>query len=614
MKKLFQQRIIGYPLPANPYLTFFTFLNFQYFTKNLSMKKSVGFLLFLLFVQLVLPAQVLIKNTNVLDVGNKKILSGYDVVVLDGRIVSVDKDKKYKLPPGTEVIDGSGKWLTPGFTDAHIHFFQSGGLYARPDAIDLRKFQPYNKEIQWTQDNMEDLLHRYTAAGITSVIDVGSSFNLLKQRDSLQTRSASPAISMTGPLLTTWLPAAYKDLGNDGPFTLIKTKDDAYKAVQEQLKYKADFIKIWYIVLDSNVEAGARKNYEMVKAAIDEAHKNNKRVAVHATERITAQLAVEAGADFLVHSVENEYISNEFVQLLKKKNVVLCPTLLVGKNYSKVLSGSYRFSSYELNHAHPFTVSTIIDYPWPDTSLGKNYITALRNRKQMGQPNAEDTIMAVNLKKLSDGGVTIATGTDAGNIGTQHATSYYDELAAMQKAGMNNWQLLQASTINGAMAVGQEKEWGSIAKNKWANMVLLDANPLDNLANWKKINRVINKGRVFSPDSLVKNTPVMLVQQQLNAYNAHDLEAFLAPYAEDVEIYSTTGTLQIKGKAEMRKQYIFITNEPNLYCRLINRIVSGNTVIDYEEIWLSSKPENLRYGAAIYVIEKGKISKVYFSD
>jgi imidazolonepropionase-like amidohydrolase len=578
------------------------------------MLKAIGFL-FLSLLCYVLPAQVVIKNTNVLDVENKKILNGYDVVVLDGRIVSVDKGKQFKLPPGTEVIDGSGKWLSPGFSDAHIHFFQSGGLYARPDAIDLRKYQPYKKEIQWVHDNMPDLLSRYLAAGITSVTDVGASFNFLQQRDSLVTRAASPIVNMTGPLLTTWLPPPFKDLGNEGPFILMTTKEDAINAVQEQLKFKADFVKIWYIVLDSNKEAGARKNYEIVKAAIDEAHKNNKRVAVHATERITAQLAVEAGADYLVHSIEDEYISNDFIQLLKKKkNVVLCPTLVVGRNYSKVLSDNYHFSTYELEHAHPFTNSTVIDYPWPDTTLGKNYIAALRKRKQTGQPGAADSIAAVNLKKLADAGVVIATGTDAGNIGTQHATSYFDELYAMQQAGLNNWQLLQASTINGAKAVGQEKEWGSISKNKWANMVLLNANPLDSLSNWKKIDRVFNKGKVLFPDSIVNNTAVMLVQQQLNAYNAHDLEAFLAPYADDVEIYSTTGKLQMKGKEEMRKQYIFITKMPYLYCRLVNRIVSGNTVIDHEEIWTSPQPVNLQYGAAIYVIEKNKISKVYFAD
>lgn len=577
------------------------------------MRKAIVCLFFFL-LYLSLPAQVLIKNTNVLDVENKKILSGYDVLVLDGRIVSVDKGKQYKLPPGTEVIDGSGKWLSPGFSDAHVHFFQSGGLYARPDVIDLRKQQPYEKEIKWVHDNMPDFLGRYLATGITSVTDVGANFNFLQQRDSLATKSSSPLISMTGPLLTTWLPAPFKDLGNESPFILVSTKENAINAVQEQLKYKADFVKIWYIVTDSNVDAGARKNYEIVKTAIDEAHKNGKRVAVHATERITAQLAVEAGADYLVHSITDEYISNDFVQLLKKKKVVLCPTLVVGSNYSRVLSDNYHFSTYELEHAHPFTNSTILDYPWPDTTLGKRYITALRNRKQTGQPNAEDSISAANLKKLTAAGVIIATGTDAGNIGTQHAVSYFDELNAMQRAGMNNWQLLEASTINGAKAVGQEKEWGSISRDKWGNMVLLNANPLDSLSNWKKIDRVFNKGKIYFPDSIIKNTAVMLVQQQLNAYNAHDLDAFLAPYAEDVEIYSTTGKLQMKGKEEMRKEYIFITKTPYLYCKLVNRIVSGNTVIDHEEIWTRPDPVNLQYGVAIYVIENGKISKVYFAD
>ena len=572
------------------------------------------FLFCCLFIQSQLPAQLLIRNVNVLDVENKRVLNGYDVVVMNDRIVSVHKDKMYKLPPGTQVIDGSGKWLSPGFVDAHVHFFQSGGLYARPDAIDLRKYQPYDKELKFVHDNMDDLLDRYMAAGFTSVIDVGASFNFLQQRDSLALRPMSPIISMTGPLLTTWLPVQYKDLGNESPFALMNSKEDAVKFVQEQLKYKADFIKIWYIVLDSNIEAGARKNYEIVKAAIDEAHKNNKRVAVHATERITAQLAVEAGADFLVHSVDDEVVNNDFVKLLKQKNVVLCPTLIVNKNYERVLSDNYHFYNYKLRNTHPFIVSTIIDYPWPDTAVSKRLITRLHAANRIGRFNHADTIMAINLKKLIDGGVLIATGTDAGNIGTQHITSYLEEVYTMKDAGLNNWQLMQASTINGAKAVGKEKEWGSIAVNKLANMVLLNANPLDTIKNWTDIALVINKGKLFAPDTVVKYEPVDLVQQQLNAYNAHDLDAFLAPYADDVEIYSTSGKLMMKGKKEMREAYQFITWTPHLYCRLINRIVSGNTVIDHEEIWTKPEPVNLQYGVAIYVIENGKIKRVYFNN
>lgn len=558
-------------------------------------------------------AQLLIKNTNVVDVEQKKILSGYSVLMADGKIVQVDKDKQFKkLPEGTTIIDGSGQYLVPGFTDAHVHFFQSGGLFARPDVIDLRKFRPYADEINWARSHMDDLLRRYLSAGITSVIDVGATNNFLVQKDSLAGKPGLPLVRMTGPLLTTYVPAPYKNLGNDVPFTEMITETDTRKTVQEQLKLNTDFIKIWYIVTDADVEKGARKNLPLVQAAIDEAHKNNKRVAVHATERITAQLAVEAGADFLVHSVDDEVVTDAFVQLLKQKKTVLCPTLVVMDNYGKVLGDHYHFSTDELHLANPETIGSILDYPWPDTAKAAMYIKSMSSPAQIARQKTADSIMTVNLQKLVAGGVIIATGTDAGNTGTQHASSYFTELAAMQKAGMNNWQLLEASTINGAKALGQEQQWGSIAKNKTANLVLLSANPLDSLSNWRKISQVIVNAVPRKPDTLIKHTAEYLVQQQLNAYNAHDLEAFLEPYADDVELYEFPGKLLSKGKDTMRKDYAFLSKVPKLYCKIQKRIIQGNMVIDHEEVsGFGPKP---LYAVAIYIIESGKISKVYFKQ
>ncbi|HRX94752.1 MAG TPA: amidohydrolase family protein [Chitinophagaceae bacterium] len=557
-----------------------------------------------------LSSQVLIKNVNVLDVENRKVLSGYNVVVLDGKIVSVDKGKNYKLPEGTEVIDGTGKWLVPGYTDAHVHFFQSGGMYARPDVIDLRKHRSYDKQIKWTHEQMEDFCRRYAYSGITSVIDVGASYHFLQQRDTFTHKTWAPEIRMTGPLLTTYVPEPYKGLGNESPFEMMLTEEGVRESVRKQIPLHADFIKIWYIVLDNDIERGATKNLPLVKAAIDEAHKNNLRIAVHATQRITAQMAVEAGADFLVHSVDDEIISDAFVQLLKKKGTVLCPTLIVEKNYNKALGDHFYFTTHELNTVNPWTAATVIDYPLPDTALAARFIAIVKNSQELGREFRSDSIMRTNLKKLLDGGVIITSGTDAGNIGTQHAASYFAELKAMQDAGMNNWQILEASTINGAKAVGEEKEWGSIAKDKLANMLLLNANPLESLENWQKIDRVINKGIAYKPDSFLQNTPEMLAQQQLNAYNAHDLEAFLAPYADDVEVYTFPDKLMMKGKEEMRKNYQFVTKTPSLFCRLVNRIIEGNTVIDQEEVWgFGEKPI---HGVAIYKIDNGKIRKVYF--
>jgi hypothetical protein len=305
-------------------------------------------------------------------------------------------------------------------------------------------------------------------------------------------------------------------------------------------------------------------------------------------------------------------ISDAFVQLLLKNKTVLCPTLVVMGNYGKVLGHQYHFTTNELAVANPTTIASVLNYPQPDTAIAARYINAMSSAMQKAREEKENAAMLANLKKLVTAGVTIATGTDAGNIGTQHAGSYFQELKAMQAAGMSNWQLLEASTINGAKAVGKQNEWGSIVKNKWANMLVLSANPLDDIANWQKIDWVINKGIAFKPDSFIIATPEMLAQQQLNAYNAHDLEAFLAPYAEAVELYMFPDKLIMKGKTAMRKDYQFITQTPKLYCRLVNRIVEGNTVIDQEEVWgFGEKPLT---AIAMYVVEGGKITKVYFKQ
>ena len=87
-------------------------------------------------------AQVLIRNTNIVDVENKKLIPGQDVLVENGAIKSIGKNLSSSA---AKVIDGSGKYLMPGLVDAHVHFFQSGGIYTRPDVIDFRKTRPYKE-------------------------------------------------------------------------------------------------------------------------------------------------------------------------------------------------------------------------------------------------------------------------------------------------------------------------------------------------------------------------------------------------------------------------------------------------------------------------------------
>lgn len=555
-------------------------------------------------------SQTYITNVSVLDVEKMKLLNRQTVVIDKDRISNLAPSDKIKIPAGATVIDGTGKFLLPGLVDAHVHFFQSGGVYTRPDALDLRRNKPYDKEIEWTHRNMEDFLRRYTRAGITAVVDVGATINFLQQRDTFRTKPYAPSVYMTGPLLTTWEPPVFKNLKNDEPFLEMKTEEDARKYVQQQLPYKTDFIKIWYIAMGQNTEAAARKFLPLVQAVIDEAHKNNLRVAVHATERITAQLAVESGCDFLVHGIEDEMVNDDLLQLMKKKNVVLCPTLVVAHNYMEVFGQNYNLSYTDYTLANPTTSGSLFDLRHlPDSAMLRRVKDAVNKQSRM--QDKTDSILRANTKKMADAGITLATGTDAGNIGTLHASSYFEELQAMQQTGFSNWQLLQSSTINGAKAMGKEKEFGSIQAGKRADMLLLNANPLENIDNLRKIDLIINKGVLLKADTLVAETPFALVQRQLNAYNGHNLEAFLEPYADDVEIYQFPAKMEMKGKEQMRKAYDFITKTPGLHCQLQNRIIQGNTVIDHERVvWgQGSAPVE---AVAIYEIKNGKIAKVFF--
>jgi imidazolonepropionase-like amidohydrolase len=558
-------------------------------------------------------AQTYITNVTIADVEKQKLIPNQTVVLTNDLIANIKPSNKIKIPANAIIIDGKGKYLLPGMTDAHIHFFQNGGLYARPDAIDLRKVIPYDKEIELSHKTMEDKLRSYLQNGITNVIDVGATNNFLKQRELFRNADYAPSIFMTGPLLTTYEPKPFENLKNDEPFSLVKTIDDGIKMVEQQLPYHPDFIKIWYIAGADGlgIEASARKNLPIIKAIIDEAHNNNLKVAVHATERITAQLAVENGADFLVHSVDDEIIKDDFVQLLKKNKTILCPTLVVHDGYINTLGQKNNFSNYELLKADPYQFGSLLDLKHlSDTVLVNRYKKRFNSVEQIAQAKKTNDIAVENLKKLSDAGVLIATGTDAGNIGTLHASSYLSELKAMQKAGMSNWQIIQASTINGAKILNKENEFGTISIGKKANLILLNENPIDNLDNITKINKVINRGVVFKPNELIKETPTALAQRQLNAYNCRNIEAFLEPYADDVEIYTYPDKLMNKGKEEMRKIYSeMFEKTPALHCELLGRIVQGNIVIDKERVKFGS---GMIEAVAIYHIESNKIKKVYF--
>lgn len=163
-------------------------------------------LLFISLAESFAQSPISISNVTVVDVRTGKLLPDQTVIIQNDRIVNIGPSKKIKAPAGATIIDGAGKFLMPGLTDAHIHFFQSGGLYTRPDALNLGSVYSYEKDQQWVNDNLASTMARYLACGITTVIDVGGPFSNYAIRDKLVNDSKSPTAFVTGPLISTYLP------------------------------------------------------------------------------------------------------------------------------------------------------------------------------------------------------------------------------------------------------------------------------------------------------------------------------------------------------------------------------------------------------------------------
>jgi imidazolonepropionase-like amidohydrolase len=565
-------------------------------------------LLVLSFLPATLLAQenyTLISNTNVVGVSSGRLLTETSVLIKDGLIEDVFKNKKFKLPPGTVVIDGATKYVIPGMTDAHIHFSQSGGLYTRPDAFDFTHMVPYALEREETFNNAEDFLRRYLRMGVTTVADVGGPLSNFKIRESFNSKSVSPTVLVTGPLFSM---VDDKPLDNGDPIIIKTTTIEAADSLLDKLlPLKPDYIKIWYIV---RPELPAEKTLPVVKHIAKRTHDAKLKLAVHATQLNTAELAVDAGADILVHSVDDEVVTDRFIKKLVSKNVSYIPTLVVYDGYYRTLYGSLLNYPRDLYFANPFVYSSLSD---PAHFNDKDLPERMKQARSMKTRPANiygraDSVMALNLKKLFDAGVNVVAGTDAGNVGTMHATSFIRELEAMRRAGLSNAAVLKTATLNSAECFQQNS--GAIVKGKKADLVVLRQNPLDNISNLNAVEYVIKSGKVLRADTLIQETPEMLIQRQLNAYNARNLEAFLDTYADDVKLYDFPDSLIGSGKEKMKAMYgDFFKTAANLHCEIVDRIKLGNTIIDHERVRFNDKVIN---AVAIYEVSGGKIVRVTF--
>ena len=558
----------------------------------------------------IIPAQdvsslkVIVGATLVNTDGTKPIKNAV-ILVENSKIAKVGTAKKVKIPKGAEIINAEGKWIIPGLVDAHIHFFQSAGLYTRPDVIDLRKFVAYEEEeLAQIRENLPDTFARYMRCGITSIVDVGGPFWNYDVRELAQKTKLAPRVVVAGPLISTYQPEALTT--GDPPIIKVKSVEEAQNLVRRQIEKKTDFIKIWYIVRSGQKP---EDHLPLVKATIQESHKHGLRVIVHATQLETARTAVKAGADILAHIVTDKEVDEEFIKLLKDNNVILTPTLVVFEGYGEVLSQQVELSAPEFEYANPYIISTFFDLrELPEEAIPQRVLERIKNP----QPISPNPVVLKNLKLLQDGGVTIAAGTDAGNIGTLHGPSIFREFELMAEAGLSPLQILTAATINGAKVTGWQKKLGTIEAGKLADMVILNSDPLLDIRNTSDIHLVIKDGMIFEPAQIIRKKPEDIVQQQVNAYNARDIEAFLATCSPRIKIFDHPDNLLWSGLEEMRKAYMRrFESAPHLHCEIVNRIVLGNFVIDREKI-TGLPDDQVINTVVIYEVQEGLIQQAWF--
>src|ERR1700756_5299850 len=429
-----------------------------------------------------------------------KVMPNATVVINGEKIERVALGKQDAATLGKQ-IECVGKFILPGYIDTHVHFFQSADLFTRPDGADFNSVRPYKDEVAWVKSHLDDVFARYIRSGITSVVDVGGPMWNFEVRKTADSTAKAPRVAVAGPLISS-ISREKLDLG-DPPIVKIDTPDQAREFVRKLAEQKPDLVKIWYIV-DKDHPVDAFR--PIARATIEESHAHKIRVAVHATELETARAAVEEGADVLVHSVIDQPVDDAFVKLLKDRRIILCPTLVVFERYGRTFSHQLNLTPEEQKWGNPEVIASLDVTKISQDKLPPRVKDALADPKAaLDRIKKTYDVALPNLKKLEDGGVTIAAGTDAGNIGTVHGPALFREFQLMKQAGLTPMQILQCATANAAKLFGGEvgSKLGSLAPGKLADLVILNSNPLDEIAHASDIDNVMKNGVAYPADSIL---------------------------------------------------------------------------------------------------------------
>jgi len=441
-------------------------------------------------------------NGTAIDPGTGKVIPNAALIIEGDRIKSIVQNSADIPKKGDGIIDARGKFILPGYIDTHVHFFQSGDIFTRPDAVDLNAVRPYKDEVAMIKQTLPDTFARYLRSGITAVLDIGGPMWNFEMRKIANSTAKAPRVAAAGPLISS-VSRPQLDLG-DPPIVKIDSPEQGTEMVKKLEGQKPDYIKIWYIV---NAENPIEKFRPTVRAVIAEAHRLKLRVAVHATELEAARASVEEGADLLVHSVTDKLVDEAFVKLLKEKGTILTPTLVVFERYGRTFANKLELTPEEKAWGNPEVIASLDVTKLPADKIPDRIKKTTENAQPVLDSIQKTYDVALkNLKTLEDAGVIIATGTDAGNVGTVPGPAIFREFQLMKQAGLTPMQILQCTTANAAKTFGGDTgaKIGSLNPGNFADLVILKSNPLDDVAHASDIETVIKNGVVYPVDSILR--------------------------------------------------------------------------------------------------------------
>ena len=429
--------------------------------------KAAGLAALLLGASLLHGEIKVLKNFTLIDGSGRPPLAGAALIIDAGRIVWVGPVAQLRAPSGAETIDLAGKYVMPGIVNLHGHLGNTVGL--TQDA----KF--------FTRENVEKNLETYAAYGVTAMLSMGTDQDPIFQIRDRQ-RAGRPSMTRVftagqGFIFT----GGYGGIAgvNQG----VSSVAEVEPALVAQAGKKVDIIKFW---MDDELGRFPKMPYPIAKAIIDGAHRRHLRVTAHIFYLQDAKQMADYGVDSLAHSVRDKPVDPALIESMKKHGVWQMAATLSREASMFVYGGAPAFldDPFFTRGVAPAVIETLQSPAYRETiSSGphfKEYPAFLETAKK-------------NLKTLADAGVKYGFGTDTGPPGRFPGYFEHWEMELMVEAGLTPMQVLTAATRNAAEFLGA-KDLGTLERSKWADLIVLDRNPLDDIRNTRTISAVYIAG------------------------------------------------------------------------------------------------------------------------